>query len=325
MKLAFITNFPTYPASFYYWGGLRHSESFVFFKNGMNLNDFDACLVMTYDHEVVKIIRSLHPNILIGLADPRNYKVTESTLMCDFLVCDSIEMEDYWRKSGKPIFRYVEYPDIPTIEKTHKDSRLIRIGYHGNQIHLDCMSESVTPAINELAKKYNLELLVMHNGEPPTGHERWYPKGVKVIHTPWSMENYQNHLSTCDIGIAPNNLIHNDTQKDANSLNSSYNYSPDDYSLRFKMPSNPGRFVIFGKLGIPCVADFYPSALQILDGTNGYVAHNPQGWYWSLEQLIKSKELRQELGENLQKIVKERFDFKKQNDDFLLFLEGIKK
>lgn len=325
MKIAFITNFPNYPASFYYWNGLKYSENFVFYKNEMNLNDFDACLVMTYDHELVAKIKQINPNILIGIADPRNYKVVNSALLCDYLVCDSIEMEDYWRKVQKPIFRYVEYPDITTNKKDHKEKETITIGYHGNQIHLDCMSESVTPALIELGKKYNIELMVMHNGAPPSGNESWFPHGVKVIHVPWSMENYVKYLSKCDIGIAPNNLIHNEKEKSDNVLKKSYNYSPDDYSLRFKMPSNPGRFIIFGKLGIPCVADFYPSALQILDGKNGFVAHNPAGWYWALENLIKSSELRQAIGERLQNLVENRFSFIKQNDDFITFLKEIKK
>ena len=114
----------------------------------------------------------------------------------------------------------------------------------------------------------------MHNGSSPSGNEKWYPKNINVRHIKWSMENYLKELSKIDIGIAPNNMIHNDEQMKQNETASAYNYSPDDYSLRFKMPSNPGRFLIYGKLGVPCVADFYPSALQLLDGENGFVAHN---------------------------------------------------
>ena len=323
MKIVFLTASPNSAASFYYWNAMKTMPEITFFKNGMDMNAFDACLVMTYDHQYVSIIKKNFPNLKVGLVDPRNYKVTESALESDFIVCDSIEMEDYWRKVAKPIFRYVEYPNITTVKKDHVKKEKITIGYHGNQIHLDCMSEKVTPALNNLAKKYNIELLVMHNGSAPSGNEKWYPDNINVRHVKWSMENYLKELSKIDIGIAPNNMIHNDEQMKQNETASAYNYSPDDYSLRFKMPSNPGRFLIYGKLGVPCVADFYPSALQLLDGENGFVAHNIQGWQWCLEQLIKSSSLRQKMGDNLQKLVEDKFDFHYQNDKFLKFLRNL--
>ena len=102
-----------------------------------------------------------------------------------------------------------------------------------------------------------------------------------------------------------------------------FNFSEDDYSIRFKMPSNPGRYVIFGKLGIPTIADFYPSALRYLTDDRGLIAHSAAGWEYCIEKLINSVELRKSLGTNLQTFVKSEWDFSVQNEKFLTFLNNL--
>jgi hypothetical protein len=306
-----------------YSAALRDLEGLTLYDG--NLSSYDVGLFMTYDHKIIKAVRQKFPNLKIGLIDPRSNDVFESTQYCDFLIIDSIEMEDYWRKSRKPLFSYVEYPDIPDLKKRHEKKDKVVIGYHGNQIHLECMAHNITPALTALGEEYNLELLIMHNGHPPTGKESWHPENISVRHIPWSMENYTKELSKSDIGIVPNNMIHDTSTKHLTSTNNSFNYSEDDYSLRFKMPSNPGRLVIFGKMGIPVVADFYPSALQLLQNGTGFVAHNPAGWYYCLEQLITSKDMRQEMGNNLQNLVKEKFDFETQNKKLVSFLANLER
>lgn len=322
MKVNFITSQPHAACSMFYFDALKRIPSFSFYDQ--EIRKYDVILVMTYDHAHLKKIREIHPTAKIGLIDPRNYKVEESLRYADFIIIDSIEMQDYWSKIKKPMFRYAEYPDIPDFIKTHSDKRNISIGYHGNQIHLSCMQNTVTPALERLSKNYDIELVVMYSGSPPTGNEKWVPKGVKVKHVHWSMQAY-NELSKCDIGIAPNNLLHDEAEKEASKTSDMYNYSRDDFSLRFKMPSNFGRIIVFGKLGIPVVADFYPSALQYLseDKLTGMVACNSSGWEFCLEKLIVSHELRQEMGDGLQNLVKSEFDFDNQNTKLLEFLRAL--
>ena len=324
MKIVFMTASPNAAASFYYWNALKTIPNIKRYENNTSLDDCDVILVMTYDHYVVKQLKDRFPDVKVGLIDPRSHDVKESAEKADFLICDSIEMEDYWRSAGIPIFRYVEFPNIKNIKKVHKDKENLIIGYHGNHIHLECMAENVTPALERLGKKYNLELRIMCGYKNFTGSESWVPKGIKVIQSGWSMDNYHNFLGDCDVGIAPNNMIHNDKEKKDSSTNKLFNYSEDDFSLRFKMPSNPGRPIIFGKLGIPCVSDFYPSALQIFDGTNGYVAHNEDGWYWCLDQLLSSADKRQELSDKFQKEIEENYNFEKQNEGLIEFLKELK-
>ena len=321
MRATFITGSPNAACSMFYADAFRGVDEITLYDDALDL--YGIVLVMTYDHNLIKHIKHNFPHIKIGIIDPRSSEVYESTKLCDFIIVDSIEMEDYWRVSKKPIFRYVEYPNIPYMKKIHEDKSKITVGYHGNQGHLDCMSENVTPALSELGKKYKLELLVMHNGTTPTGKEKWHPDNITVTHIPWSMENYVRGLFQCDIGIVPNNLIHDVSVRNMVKISTGFNYNDDDYSLRFKMPSNPGRFVVFGKLGIPVVADFYPSALQYLKGDTGFVAHNESGWHYCLEKLITSKELRQKMGDSLQLLTMNEFDFKLQNKKLISFLESV--
>jgi hypothetical protein len=323
MKIDLVTTQPSAACSMFYSDSLRLLPEVTLYD--FNVSDYDVVLVMTYDHHMVRKIRELNPRAKVGIVDPRNKSVLESAKLCDFLVVDSIEMEDYWTVAKKPIFRYAEYPSIPTIKKTHTDKEVLKIGYHGNLIHLDCMSETITPALENLSKNHQIELVVMHSGNSPAGNESWVPRGVKIKHVSWSMNAYMSHLAECDIGLVPNNILHDETEKSSKALNKNYNYSPDDYSLRFKMPSNPGRFIVFGKLGIPVVADFYPSALQYIreDLKTGLVACNSSGWENCIEKLLTSTRLRQELGDGLQSLVEKEFNFDKQNLKLLEFLKTL--
>jgi len=328
MNCLFYTNSPNSAASQFYAEAFAHSKNLLIdysykFRNVHEYESkkYDIIFVMTYDHEnIPHLIRTF--NSKICLIDPRSDKVTESAKLCDFLIVDSIEMEDHWRRVNKPIFKYVEYPDIASRKKTYVDTDKITIGYHGNSIHLDCMSETVTPAIEELAKDIDVKFVTMLSSFSERS-PRWMPKGVEFEYIPWSMKNYDK-LGECDIRIVPNNILQShDHKKTSQIQDRHYNYSNDDYTLRFKMPSNPGRFVIFGKLGIPVIAEFYPSALQFLDcRTTGYVANSKDGWLYCFRQLLDKKQ-REKMGTGLQNFVKDNFSFEKQNYNLEQFLKGI--
>lgn len=326
MKIAFVTNSPNAACSEFYINGLKDVEADISFlrplivpENVHAWKSFDVVLVMTYDHEHCKSLRNvIKKEALLGLIDPRGSKVLESTEYCDFLIVDSIEMEDFWRQSKKKIFRYAEYPDIGYWTKNHVNREKVTIGYHGNTLHLEEMRNTVSLALKKLSSRYEIELLVMYNGNPPTGKETWFVDSVKTIFIPWSYKNYTKYLASADIGIVPNNLI---VERGDVKLK---NKNEDNYVLSFKMPSNPGRIITFGQLGIPVVSDFFPSAFNILcDGKNGFVAKSAEGWEYCLEQLIVSPDLRNEMSENLRKEIIEKYEFSAQNKRLLNFLKDF--
>lgn len=326
MRVVFNTSQPHAAASLFYQQALEGMPGMSFYDT--NFAAYDVALFMTYDYTLVEGIKRQFPHLKIGIIDPRKPALLEATPHCDFLVVDGVEMEDFWRAAGKPIFRYVEYPRFSVEESElkkvmdFKSNKTLRdrtyIGYHGNPLHI--MEGSLTSAITELGEKYDIELLLMHNNVPPKFDARYkesLPSGVTVTHVPWHMDNYKKFLLLSDIGVVPNSL-------DAVPASPSTTGDPNtDYCLSFKMTSNPGRFAVFGLLGVPVVADFYPSSLQYLQKGSGMVAHSHAGWKHCLEALIKSPSLRQEMGTSLRNLVKEEFDFGIQNEKFKNFLEKL--
>ena len=90
------------------------------------------------------------------------------------------------------------------------------------------------------------------------------PKNLKTRHIQWHENVYNEELSNVDVGIIPTSMPLNTKSSRIVRVNSFFNDTDDDYIIRFKMPSNPGRMIVFWKLGIPVVADFLPSHFQFI-------------------------------------------------------------
>lgn len=291
-------------------------------------NKYDCVLFMTYkqDLEKLRCFKSKFPHIKTGIIDPRGGWVDSYLKFSDFLIVDSLEMYDFWSYSSLPIFTYVEYPDVGLNKKNHVKSDKIIIGYHGNKIHLESMYDRIIPAIEKLAFSHDIELWAMYNIEDLGEWAAGLPKNVAVRNIQWSMDNYHNELTKVDIAINPCfTPINNDCNKTSIFFNrkkkNRFNETSDDYVVRFKMSSNPGRIVVWGYLGVPVVSDFIPSAIQCIDhGYNGYLAYNSGGWYSSLLKLAEDHQLRQKFSDKMQKYVVDHFDFNVQNEKFINFL-----
>jgi len=143
-----------------------------------------------------------------------------------------------------------------------------------------------------------------------SANESWLPKNITLKHIQWSYENYSNKLTHSDIGIVPNGIMtKNSLDKIKKQKNNLLNLSKDDYVLRFKMPSGPGRIIVFGLLGIPVISDFFPSGIRHLQDGRGLIAHSTSGWEHSFKKLIVSSNLRKSMGQKLQNYVIEKYDF----------------
>ena len=150
-------------------------------------------------------------------------------------------------------------------------------------------------------------------------------------HIQWYEDVYENEMTEFDIGIVPAFMPTIDTVKYEKSTKRhwwkpakkgvSFNFAKDDYLVRYKMPSNPGRIIVFGLVGIPVVADFFPSAMSVIeDGKNGLLAASQHGWQYALGKLIKSHKLRQEFSDSMQDKLKVKYNFDIQNNKFRKFL-----
>lgn len=327
MKIVFNTKYPDSASAMFYMSGMKDIPT-ITFSDYENYSEYEIALFMTYkqDLEDLKKAKLSNPLLKVGLLDPRGSQVEKYLQYVDFLVLDSIEMKDFFSKYHIPIHTYYEYANVPMLSKKHQQKETVILGYHGNKVHLTAMFPEITSAIEQLSQQYNIEFWAMYNIEHLGRWNIGLPKDVKVRHIQWSMENYEKTLSQVDIGLVPACMpIQNLPKvKLKTRVSRFFAYSLDDYLIRFKMPSNPGRIIIFAKLGIPVVADFLPSNIQFVkDEENGMLAYSTGGWYQAIEKLIKSPELRQRLSDNMLKTYHQYFDYTVQNEKFLKFLQEI--
>lgn len=291
--------------------------------------DYDVVFFMPYEKDLpdIKTARLENPTIKIGLIDPRGTIQPDIIRDVDFIIIDSLEMRDFFAKYQKPIFTYFEYTNLEKTVKKHSPKNKLIIGYHGNKVHLMEMVPRITDALELLSTKYELELWAMYNIEKLGMWEFGATENLPVRHIQWSLENYYTYLAQADIGIVPALMPVNDIakmKKKTTVCKSIFLDDHDDYLVKFKMPSNPGRIITFAQLGIPVVADMSPSSMQMIrDGENGFIAYSTGGWYCALEKLIIRCELRQTMSEAMQTSVSERYDYDSQNRNLQAFLDEI--
>lgn len=328
MNVVFNTSYP-YAASASFYTKALEKAGWLTINDYQNYDKYDYALFMSYPRDLAALLdaKKSNPDIKVGVLDPRSSKSIEPYLpLIDFFIVDSIEMRDFFAAFGKPILRFAEYPDFQSRPKNHQPKDKIIIAYHGNKVHLAGTYPHITHALEILSQEHNIELQMIYNIEKLGKLKTALPRSVPLQHIQWHENIYTQKLSEADIGIAPAIMpLRNPAKLKRKAVVSSFFLdSPDDYLLRFKMPSNPGRIIVFAKLGIPVIADFYPSALQIIkDGQTGLLANSAAGWYNALERLTTDHELRQRLSDNMRPAIEKQFDYDIQNQNLLNFLENF--
>ena len=153
MKITFNTSQPSAAASVFYHDAFLSLKGCSLYNR--DYSQYDIALFMTYDHGSIKSIKEKFPHLKIGIIDPRVPEVSHAINYCDFIVVDGVEMEDFWRFTNRPIFRYIEYPNIKLDNPTYtftKQPDTIYIGYHGNPLHIMEGDQSLSPALSRLSK-----------------------------------------------------------------------------------------------------------------------------------------------------------------------------
>ena len=90
---------------------------------------------MGYDPKVNEA-REANPKINIGVIDPRP-STLHLSFGADFIIANSIEMQDWCANHFTNIFIYPIYPILEDKTKEHSKSNRIVVGYHGNKVHLN--------------------------------------------------------------------------------------------------------------------------------------------------------------------------------------------
>lgn len=266
-------------------------------------------------------IKRRHPTLVVVIADPKvlTRNEIEAVILADLCLVGSREHEAQIAKLGgrpvrfswrPPLAGYPRYADA-----SKNEGKKFRLFYHGNRAHLESLTRTALREIESLAKKYPL-VLEAHYSKSQTGKWRVPPwvRNLEIEHCDWREPHVWQRLQSSDIGLVPNALpartifplIQRRTR--LNSWMNSMILRRDDYLLRFKATSNPGRILPFAYFGKPIVSDFFPSSAEIVrDGLDGFLPLNSKQWHTSLESLINDRKLRQRMGMSLKSRCEELF------------------
>jgi hypothetical protein len=313
LKIAFYTNFPKEPSS---W---LHKN--CFFKKNLDIelfklskiNKYNYIFFMPYKKDLEDMIKlkKINNNFKSCIVDPRielKENVIKST---DLIIVDSIEMEDFFKRYNKPIFKYCTFPQMDFKVLKNK-SNVYSIGYHGNLDHLNEMRDDIINAISDLSKIVKIKLIFLYNFNK-FGKFKKKIGNCEIKHIQWNNNNISKFINSIDIGIVPN-------LKKQSFLKKNFFKKVVNYNLNFKLSSGPGRILLFAYHKIPVVADMYPSSLEFIkNDKNGYVCFSKESWFFALKNLISSK--KKKIGYLLYKKLFPYYLSEKQNIRLNVFLK----
>ena len=295
-----------------------------------DLNKYQILLVLGYDANLVLKNIKKKEKILIGLIDPRpSQKINLNKF--DFFISNGIEMSDWLNEVNKPQFFLPIFPLIDQQKKYNKkfNNGAIRLGYHGNLIHLNSFKDKLIFSLNNLKYHFDeVELILIYNIKN-LGFFNCFDKlkNIRISHYQWNQRVYSEKLIQADIGLVPGTLkIYNEkiTKLISSSLLLRNNESLEDYFLRSKVTSNIGRHLVFAQLKIPIVADFTPSSLQLIDhGLNGYVCSSKESFSKTIEELALNLNLRKEIAENMYIKFDNSYNIKLLTNNLKNFIESL--
>jgi hypothetical protein len=328
LRVGFFTHSPTEIAFSFYRDSMRSADYFRFLERIEEAAQCDVLLVMQHDddRESLAGFRKRHPEVLTGIVDPRGAHVLDSLENTDFFVVDSLEKRDYFVGFGRPVFLYHDVLHLPHQTKKHRNSDRFVIGYHGNRVHLEAMFPTVTTAIEKLAEELHVEFWAIYN-HAHLGKWTWTPKNVTVRHLQWDQAQIPEYLAHMDVGVSPNAMVLANPARARRALGIFSNFfheKPEDFLIRFKVPTNPGRIYVFANASIPVVSDIAPSAMRWIEpGISGEIAHHSGAWYHALRRLARAPELRERYAERLWAKMEPDFSPENQNVDFLRFAADL--
>lgn len=251
----------------------------------------------SFSQEAVKKARKDNTRSIIGWINPsispqENTDETRQRLVdVDFFIVGSIEERDSLLRYKETIVIFPLVEGLYTRIKKHTDHLPIVIGYHGNTDHMEEFHPHVTEAINSLSLEVPLRMIAIHTPNPGWEWTRGRP-GIEVEQVPWALNNIEEQLLRCDIGVVPGITPISDVDRDRIVQTSETGYDT-DYLIRFKNKSNAGRSFVFHQLHIPVVAAFMPSHFHILGNPDcGFLAHSTEGWLYGLRALASSARTR---------------------------------
>ena len=322
MKIELRTKHITAPSTVLNRSLLEKIPAEFTFNNGYK--NKNVILFMGYDPNIEEA-REENEDALIGIIDPR--PKTEHLLhKANFWLANGIESVNKFISLNPRYFIYPIYPpydDLNWSTGAIKDKGEIIISYHGNLNHLKEMELTVCAALERLASDFKIRLHVVYNMNNG-GKWKWQPgvNKLEVDHIQWYDNVYFNELLEADIGIVP--AIKPTSSSEYGQLVHSGVIEPVDYIQRYKYTTNMGRILVFAQIGVPVVADMYPSSAELIrHGYNGLLATDADSWYWHLKTLIERKDLRKKMAENMLQVFNQYYHWDVKNNELLNYIRNF--
>ena len=293
MKIALYTNFPNEPSSWLHRNCLFKKNLDIELFKLSKINEYNYIFFMPYKKDLEDMIRlkKINDKFKSCIIDPRIELKENIIKSTDAIIVDSIEMEDFFKKYNKPIFKYCAFPQN-NYKVKKKKTKIFSIGYHGNLDHLNEMRDDIINAISDLSKIVKIKLIFLYNFKK-FGKFKKKIGDCKIEHIQWSFNNISKFINSIDIGIIPN-------LKKKSFLKKNFFEKAVNYNLNFKLTSGPGRIFLFAYHKIPVIADMYPSALEFIENTkNSYVCFSKESWFLALKDSMYYK--KKKLGDLLYK------------------------
>ncbi|HQF57480.1 MAG TPA: hypothetical protein PK831_03210 [Candidatus Magasanikbacteria bacterium] len=264
-------------------------EDVVILKNYKDLISYKEkidIIIFGKNEKPEKILNFSKQKEKIGLINPSlEFIKKKFRSKVDFIIVGSLEERDFWLDYYKAVFIFPLIEKNFTKKKIHEDKKEIVFGYHGNLKHLQEMNREIVKALEEFSKEREIILKVIYNKKLGKWNKN-RPK-IKIEEKSWNLENLEDELLKCDIGLVPG--VINQKKIFKNKM---------DYLIKFKNKSNSGRCFVFHQLNIPVIADFNPSNFHILGNLDcGFVANSYGGWLNAMNYLSHS-ENRKKMADN---------------------------
>jgi len=176
------------------------------------------------------------------------------------------------------------WPMQPVIKPSSKGGPVV-ISYMGGQTHLPDL-EMVAPALIRVNEKYGNHVQFHFWGGPSPANLANYPQVEQI---PFDILNYQQFVAyfsqqTCDIFIAPLRDIF------------------------FNRCKTAIKYLEYSSMGIPGVYSQIQPYVEIIEpGVNGFMASTVDEWFLRLCQLIEDSDLRDRVGSQALKTVKDHW------------------
>lgn len=282
---------------FYQMSELVGGKNFEVSLNSFDYPSYDIILIHWADLNLIQRALGHSPKAHIGVLAPiglgyNKYCTLEHACLLktvDFFVVTSFMWRDLLLKYGKRVYEVFDFEYTKKFKRRkHTKTDDLVIGYNGNGSHY---SRDFFPggsnALKILARKYRLILKVVTNN---ISTQPLIP-GVKTEFIEWNQDSFEEHLETFDIGICPAFSTMNQLLLPSHFIR------------------NPNRINTLLVYGIPSVASPLPQACQVHRHNETVIFASEQaGWHDGLERLICRPELRQEIVNNGQKLVAEKFN-----------------